>query len=87
MRSLVSLLLMSLVLTLSLAACASLSESKKHYNAGVDLHEQGRLQQAIEEYTKAIELDPKHAVAYNNLARAALRHEAGAFPELSLGFR
>ncbi|MCH8008749.1 MAG: fused MFS/spermidine synthase [Chloroflexi bacterium] len=41
------------------------SEAKRHYNAGVELEGQGALQEALEEYTLAIELTD-FAQAHNN---------------------
>ena len=38
----------------------------EHYNAGVELQGQGRYDEAIDEYTKAISLDPEQVLAYNN---------------------
>ncbi|OBQ02893.1 MAG: hypothetical protein AN482_20390 [Anabaena sp. LE011-02] len=53
----------------------SLSDQKKleqaiaayYNNLGVSLSDQKKLEQAIAAYQKAIELDPKNAIAYNNL--------------------
>ncbi len=66
MKNLFSLLLLSLALPLILLACTGLSEADIHYNAGVELQEQGRLQEAIAEYDEAIRLDPEYADAYIN---------------------
>ena len=43
-----------------------------HFSQGVELQEQGRFEEAIDEYTKAIELDPNYAMAYSNRAAAYL---------------
>ena len=51
-------------LVLALSACGGgLSEADKHYNVGVELWEEGRLEEAIAEYDEAIRLDPQDAVA------------------------
>jgi tetratricopeptide (TPR) repeat protein len=47
-----------------------LSEAEQHFEAGNELQEQGQPREAIEEYNKAIELDPEMADAYNNRGRA-----------------
>jgi len=43
-------------------------EVAKHYDRAVELHEEGRYSQAIEEYSEAILLDPKLSEAYHNRA-------------------
>jgi tetratricopeptide (TPR) repeat protein len=43
-----------------------LTEAIDHHNKGVDYFEEGRLEDAIAEYGKAIELEPRYAEAYNN---------------------
>jgi len=48
------------------------NEAEEHFSSGVELQEQGRIEQAIVEYTKAIELDPDLVEAYNNRAGAYL---------------
>ena len=59
--------LMSLIIGLlvfgSLTGCQS--ESEKHLYQGAANYRAGNLEQAIADYTKAIELDPDFAVAYN----------------------
>lgn len=70
MKKLFSLLLVFLALPLVLSACVSLSEADKHFNAGLEYQEQGRLQEAIAEYDEAIRLNPLDAVAYNNRGNA-----------------
>ncbi len=40
--------------------------AEEHFNRGVTLYEQGRLDKAIGEFTKAIELDPNYAEAYRS---------------------
>ena len=57
--------------------CGGLSEAEKHYNAGVELQEQGRLEEAIGEYDEAIRLDPQLALAYLN--RGAVYNEKNEF--------
>ena len=57
-------------------ACGGLSDAERHYNNGVDLSDQGLHEQAIGEYTQAIELDDEffdaffnRGVAYINLGQ------------------
>ena len=63
------------LLLVSTMACGTLSEAQKHYNSGVKLQEQGHIEGAILQYTKAIELDPDLADAYVN--RAVAYNEMG----------
>lgn len=44
-----------------------LSEAEKHYNRGIDLHATGRSQEAIDEFSMAIALDPEFVEAYEVL--------------------
>ncbi len=45
---------------------APTGEARQHYNKGVEYGQQGRFDDAIAEYSKAIELDPSLAEAYSN---------------------
>ena len=67
-----SLLMTAVLLVAGLAVVLSgcLSEAGQHHNAGVELQEQGRLEEAIAEYDEAIHLDPKYALAYSNRGSA-----------------
>jgi tetratricopeptide (TPR) repeat protein len=58
----------SMVICLFLAGCKD--KSIDHYNRGVAHHDKGEYDLAISDYTKAIEINPKHAFAYNNRAVA-----------------
>ena len=40
--------------------------AKVHYDKGMDLYDRGLYEQAIEQYAKAIQLDPDYANAYVN---------------------
>jgi tetratricopeptide (TPR) repeat protein len=44
--------------------------AEDHYYAGIDLFGEGKLDEAIAEYQKALELDPKFADALHGLAQA-----------------
>jgi tetratricopeptide (TPR) repeat protein len=44
--------------------------AEDHYFAGVDLFGEGKLNEAIAEYNRALELDPKFADALHGLAQA-----------------
>ena len=74
-----------IVLVFLAAACGGLSESEKRYDSGVDLQEQGALDEAIR-------LGPKLALAYANRAVASnfLGNEAAARQDIDraveLGF-
>ena len=48
-----------LLVTLLAIGCTGLSEAEEHYNAGVDLQDQGRLQEAIAEYDESCERLPQ----------------------------
>ncbi len=50
-----------------LSACEKY-EATKHYHKGFRYYEPGKLDQAIEEYKKAIRIDPNHVDAHGNLA-------------------
>ncbi|MFC2002728.1 tetratricopeptide repeat protein, partial [Chloroflexota bacterium] len=65
-----SVLLAFFFLVLVLSACGGLSEADEHYNAGVELQEQERLEEAIGEYGEAIRLNPQLTEAYNNRGNA-----------------
>ena len=56
------LVLMGIVL---LSGCPS-GQNGDHFNEGTLHFEKGEYDKAISEYTKAIELDPRHDRAYNN---------------------
>ncbi len=55
---------------LMVAACSSSSEAEKHNDAGFELFQQGRLEEAVAEFTKAIQVDPNFGVAYHNRGAA-----------------
>jgi tetratricopeptide (TPR) repeat protein len=45
-------------------------KAEDHYYAGIDLFGEGKLPEAIAEYTRALELDPKFSDALHGLAQA-----------------
>ncbi|HEY9785575.1 MAG TPA: tetratricopeptide repeat protein [Candidatus Obscuribacterales bacterium] len=53
-------------------------EAIKHYNRGVELHKQGFLNQAVQEYKAAIEADDRVAEAYSNLGAIYLAQKGWA---------
>ena len=66
-RPIIAILLVVVLLTSSLiTGCAYLFDdtARQHYRQGNELFEQGRLDEAMDEYTEAIRLNPKHAQAY-----------------------
>ena len=46
------------------------AEALASFEAGVALHQEGRLEEAIAAYDEAIRLDPQDAAAYNNRGNA-----------------
>jgi hypothetical protein len=58
-----------LTLTLVLLACNGLGEAEQHYDAGAELKEEGRLEEAIAEFTGAIRLDLDFTLAYSSRGR------------------
>jgi len=59
--------------------------AETHNGLGYVLGRQGRGDEAIAEYRKAIEIDPKYAPAYNNLAEALVR--AGELAEAEQAYQ
>lgn len=59
------------------AMSCALTEAEEHFNKGVELQNDDRYQEAIVEYTKAIELDDQLARAYTN--RGNLYGQLGQF--------
>ena len=55
---------LSVALVMVLSGCGNAGEAEKHYQAGLRLQEQGRLDEAIAEYDQAITLNPESAEAY-----------------------
>ena len=57
-------------------SCANKEEkAEKHFRQGFSHQDQGSLDQAIEEYKKAVELNPNHLKAHMNLGAAYMRQE------------
>ena len=72
------LLSSGMVLCLFLAGCRDKSvdqhnQAVDHYNQGLDYYYKGDHDRAISEFTKAIEINPRFAMAYNNRGREYLR--------------
>lgn len=53
-------------------------EAVKHYNRGVEFHQNGSLNQAVQEYKAAIEADGRLAEAYSNLGAVYLAQKSYA---------
>ena len=54
-----------------MTSCAdSLPLEIQYYNQGVEKHDVGNYQGAIDDYTKAIDVDPQNAYAYYNRGKA-----------------
>jgi Flp pilus assembly protein TadD len=63
-------------LILGFLSCANKEEqAEKHFRLGFSHQDQGNLDQAIEEYEKAVELNPSHLKARMNLGAAYMRQE------------
>ena len=56
----------SLVLLATLFGCAGTTAAMEHYDRGIDYFDEGHFDEAIAEFTEAIELDPELALAYAN---------------------
>jgi tetratricopeptide (TPR) repeat protein len=56
-----------------------------HFNLGIALHDQGKLQEAIAEYHEAIRLKADHALAHINLGGAL--HDQGKTEEAIAAYR
>ncbi len=57
-------------MALVIASCGISAE--QHFEVGLELHQQGRFEEAIQDYDEAIRLDPQRIEAYNNRGRAYL---------------
>jgi len=68
-------LLVALPLFLFLLGC--LSEAQQHNNRGLELHNAGKIDEAIAEYSEAIRLDPELVEPYNN--RGAAYNDKGEY--------
>ncbi|KKL71137.1 hypothetical protein LCGC14_2097910, partial [marine sediment metagenome] len=55
-----------LVFSSLITACTSGDSAENHFNQGVANYEAGNLEQALADYTKALELDPDFVLAYHN---------------------
>jgi tetratricopeptide (TPR) repeat protein len=47
-------------------ACTNSKTAADYYNEGIELGNQGKYEQSLEAFTKAVEKDPNYADAYNN---------------------
>ena len=71
MRVIISALAVTAGLGLMTVACAPMEETAAgHVNRGIRHHEMGYLGLAIANYSRAIELDPSNALAYNKRGQA-----------------
>jgi tetratricopeptide (TPR) repeat protein len=53
-----------------MTACSFGGSARKHFNQGVANYNSGDYEQAIADYSKAIEFDPNYALAYYNRGHA-----------------
>jgi tetratricopeptide (TPR) repeat protein len=73
MKKFTLLLLVTALILGGLSASCGPSLAEQHFNRGLTLYDQEQFDEAEDEFTKAIELDPNFAKAY--LARAIVRLE------------
>lgn len=57
----------TLALTQTSALAGISTDAKLHYNKGIDYYQLGQLEQAVQSFREAIELDPNYIDAYYNL--------------------
>ena len=69
--------LLAALLAFSLVGCFPSfdSEAEEHFNQGIEYRRQGNNDSALEEFTRAIELDPEYYFAYYN--RALVHYQRG----------
>src|SRR4030042_6325994 len=65
-----SVAVLVLLLARTILGCQSQAEALQHNELGAQLLEEGRDDEAIAEFNKAIELDPELAIAYSNRGAA-----------------
>jgi Flp pilus assembly protein TadD len=70
----VPFLIAALALTTSTAIADSRDEARSQVDFGINVAQRGLWREAIYRWEKAVELDPKYAAAYNDLA-IAYEHE------------
>jgi lipoprotein NlpI len=61
------LFLLFLLIPISISCSNKEQQAQKHYKKGFEFHNQGSLDQAIEEYQEALKLNPSYAEVYTNL--------------------
>ncbi len=65
--------LLGLLLMCSFSGCVSKEkQAEKHFKKGFQHQDQGNLDKALEEYQKALELNPNYAQVYTNLGTVYL---------------
>ena len=58
------------VVTVALVGCGNSGGAEEHLDAGLNLQQEGKLQEAIAEYDEAVRLDPEFALAFLNRGKA-----------------
>jgi tetratricopeptide (TPR) repeat protein len=66
----ITIVLLTILISLVITVSACMSPEYQHLKNGDDFSDQGKWNEAIAEYTKAIEIAPKLAEAHNNRATA-----------------
>ena len=67
-----SILALLAVITAALVGCGESGEAEEHFDTGVGLQQEGKLQEAIAEFDEAVRLDPEFALAFINRGKAFL---------------
>ena len=76
-RLTVFLLMIAILLSFTIACSKKTEQAKKHFDLAIQYEEQKMPEQAIQEYKKAIQLNPQYAKAHLRLG--ALYHSLNAF--------
>ena len=58
------------IVAVALVGCGGSGEAEEHFDAGVRLQQDGKLQEAITEYDEAVRLDPEFSLAFINRGKA-----------------
>jgi tetratricopeptide (TPR) repeat protein len=81
-QKIATFILLSIVLAPPVALCQT--TARDYFNQGVDHFNAKQYDQAIADYTKAIELNPKYGAAYHN--RGAAYEEKGQYAQAAADY-
>lgn len=76
-------MLVAVIFALLVGSLGCGSEAEQHYKKGISYGNRGQMEKAIEEYTKAIELNPEYAEAYYHRGQAYQENPDQAISDLS----